>query len=134
VLISPCAYADRGLSYRLELSPEEGGFRIAVDLDQPLPEALAGKAGFNLDFLPTAYFGKAFLADETPGIFPRHSTAEMRRGADGTAEPLPIASGTHLLLAPDDEHTHVSLRSDSGGPILLFDGAHPGAKRVSHVR
>jgi len=56
-LTAYCEYTDQGLSYRLEVEPEgENGFRIAVDLDHPLPAALVGKAGFNLDFLPTAYF------------------------------------------------------------------------------
>ena len=55
-----CTYADRGLSYRVEVQPEADGFRVSVHLDQPLPAALAGKAGFNLEFLPTAYFGKIF--------------------------------------------------------------------------
>ncbi len=120
-LVSSCAYADRGLSYRLEVSPEPGGFRIAVHLDQPLPAALAGKAGFNLEFVPTAYFGKTFLADGKPGIFPRHPTGEMRRDGDGTVQPLPIASGDRIVLAPEDETRRVTIKSDSGA-IMLFDG------------
>jgi endoglucanase len=50
-----CTYASRGLSYQIDVQPEAGGFRVSVHLDQPLPAALAGKAGFNLELLPTAY-------------------------------------------------------------------------------
>ncbi|WP_438907589.1 hypothetical protein, partial [Bacillus licheniformis] len=47
-------YKDQNLAYRVKVTAEGDGFRIAVDLDQPLPAAFAGKAGFNLDFLPTS--------------------------------------------------------------------------------
>src|SRR6516164_430786 len=63
-----CTYADRGLSYHIEIQPEAGGFRVAVQLDQPLSTALVGKAGFNLEFLPSAYFGKTYLLDDQPGL------------------------------------------------------------------
>src|ERR1700730_11552713 len=46
-------YPDQGLSYRIEVSAEAQGFRIAVHLDHALPPDLVGKAGFNFDFLPT---------------------------------------------------------------------------------
>lgn len=121
-LVSRCSYASQGLSYRVEVSPEAGGgFTVAVHLDQPLPAALEGKAGFNLEFLPAAYFGKTFLADGRPGIFPRHPVGQMHVEEDGKAEPLPIASGDQLVLAPEDDYTRVSIKSDSGR-IMLFDG------------
>ena len=54
-------YAAIGLTYHIVVTAEGEGFRIAVDLDSPLPANLAGKAGFNLDFLPPSYFGKTYL-------------------------------------------------------------------------
>src|SRR5580692_12738320 len=48
-LIAFSGYPDLSLTYRIEVTAEGQGFRIAVHLDRPLPEALAGKAGFNLD-------------------------------------------------------------------------------------
>ena len=33
--------------------------------------ALVGRAGFNLEFLPSAYFGKSWLMDGRSGLFPR---------------------------------------------------------------
>src|SRR5450432_3991851 len=48
-LTASCVYPGRDLSYRIEVRPEADGFRVAVQLDQPLPAALAGKAGFNLE-------------------------------------------------------------------------------------
>src|SRR5437660_7443369 len=79
-LTAIAAYPDRGLAYRIEVVPEAGGFQVRVQLDQPLPAALNGKAGFNLEFLPSAYFEKSFIANQTPGVFPRHPQGPMREG------------------------------------------------------
>jgi hypothetical protein len=119
-LIAYSGYPDLSLSYRIEVTAEGQGFRVAVHLDQPLPPALVGKAGFNLDFLPTAYFGKSYLLDDAFGIFPRHPDGPMQRAADGVAEPLPLASGHQIVLSPEDPTTRVTIASDSGG-LMLFD-------------
>ncbi|UAK26476.1 glycoside hydrolase family 9 protein [Sphingomonas nostoxanthinifaciens] len=113
------AYKDVNLSYSVKVTAEGDGFRIAVDLDQPLPASLAGKAGFNLDFLPTAYFGKTYLMDTGPGLFPRHPTGPMDK--DGSGGPLPLASGgASITLAPEDPLTRVTITSD-GAPLALYD-------------
>ncbi|HEY7807177.1 MAG TPA: glycoside hydrolase family 9 protein [Croceibacterium sp.] len=113
------AYKDQDLSYRIKVSPEGSGFRIAVDLDKPLPANLAGKAGFNLDFLPTVYFGKAYYLDGAPGLFPRDPTGPM--ATNGSGDPLPLASGGHsITLAPDDPLSRVTITSDKA-PLALYD-------------
>jgi endoglucanase len=119
-LIAYSGYPDLSLSYRLELTAEGQGIRVAVHLDQPLPPALVGKAGFNLDFLPTAYFGKSYMLDDTSGIFPRHENGPMQRNAGGKAEPAPLATGHEIVLAPEDPTTRVTIKSD-GGTLALFD-------------
>ena len=120
-LTAIAAYPDRGLAYRIEVVPEAGGFQVRVQLDQPLPAALNGKAGFNLEFLPTAYFEKSFIANQTGGVFPRHPKGPMREGADGILEPVPMATGQRLVLAPEDPFTRVTITSDNV-PLMLFDG------------
>jgi endoglucanase len=120
-LIAYCSYPDQGLSYRIEVTPEAEGFRVAVHLDQPLPPALTGKAGFNLEFLPTAYFGKSYVLDTGSGIFPRHPNGQMELDTKGVTEPLPLAKGNKIVLSPEDAVTRVSIASDNG-PIMLYDG------------
>jgi endoglucanase len=115
-LICTSGYPDQGLAYRLEVTAEGEGFRVAVHLDKPLPAALVGKAGFNLDFLPTSYFGKSYMLDDAFGIFPRHPDGPMAR----TAEPLPLATGRKIVLAPEDPTTRVTITSDQGA-LMLFD-------------
>ena len=120
-LIANCRYADQGFSYRIDVKAESGGFRVAVRLDRPLPDALAGKAGFNLEFLPSLYFGKSYIADSMAGIFPRHADGPMERTADSKTEPSPLAQGQSIVVSPEDPLTRVAIHSESG-PILLFDG------------
>jgi len=120
-LIASLAYPDRGLAYHIDVRPEEGGFRVAVQLDHPLPPALQGKAGFNLEFLPTAYFGKCYLLDGSFGIFPRHPGGPMEKQADGAVEPAALARGGRIELSPEDPMTRVSITSESV-PLMLFDG------------
>jgi len=120
-VVASCNYADNGLSYRIDLRPEAGGFRVAVQLDRPIPDALVGKAGFNLEFLPSLYFGKSYLSSGIAGVFPRHSDGPMERTSDSMIEPKPLAQGESIVLSPEDPSTRVTIRSESG-PILLFDG------------
>ena len=47
-LTADLAFPTFGLSYTLEVAAEPGGVRVSVNLDKPLPEKLAGRAGFNL--------------------------------------------------------------------------------------
>lgn len=116
-----CDYPDYGLSYRIEVTPEADGLRVSVHLDKLLPAALAGKAGFNLEFLPSSYFGKSYLLDDGFGVFPRHPNGPMEREADGKVEPLPLATGHRIVLSPEDPLTRVGITSDTG-PLMLFDG------------
>ena len=119
-LIAYSGYPDLSFSYRIEITAEGQGVRVAVHLERPLPASLAGKAGFNLDFLPTAYFGKSYRLDEASGIFPRHPEGPMQRDAAGSAEPLALGSGRRIVLAPEDPSTRVTIVSDSG-TLMLFD-------------
>jgi hypothetical protein len=119
-LIASSGYPDLSVTYHIDITAEGQGVRVAVHLDHPLPAALVGKAGFNLDFLPTAYFGKSYRLGETSGIFPRHPEGPMERDAVGGAQPLPLASGNPIVLAPEDPTTRVTITSDSG-PLMLFD-------------
>ncbi len=113
------AYDSVGLKYHVEVTAEGQGFRIAVNLDKPLPPSLVGKAGFNLDFLPTAYFGKTYLLDKAPNLFPRNPDGPMAK--DGSGDPLPLASGgKSITLSAEDPMTRVSITSDAA-PLALYD-------------
>lgn len=115
------AYPDHGFTYTVRAATHGNGVLLSVDLDQPLPQELEGQAGFNLEFLPAAYFGKAYLIDGRSGMFPRYPTGPMAVSGAGTGEPQPFASGTTLVLAPEDRTLRVTIQARTG-TLAIFDG------------
>lgn len=128
------------MDYRLEVAAEAGGIRVSVNLDKPLPEKLAGRAGFNLEFLPSIYVDKTYAVDNRIfGVFPRSPQEQMHkvpRSPDdplklpyqeqwdqekGYTQPLPIVSGSSILFAPEDRLHSISITSETG-QLSLFDG------------
>jgi hypothetical protein len=123
-------YPDYGFDYRVAVRPEGQGVLVTVQLDAPLPSALEGRAGFNLEFLPSAYFGKTFTMDGRGALFPREAGGPMERstrgagagaGAHGGPEATPLATGTTLVLAPEDPERRVTVEA-RGGTLALYDG------------
>src|SRR6516165_10585072 len=127
-LTADLAFPTFDLSYTLEVSAEPGGVKVSINLDKPLPQKLAGRAGFNLEFLPSIYMGKAYLVDGTKaGIFPRTPNDPMVKvspladepkkayyledweKAKGYTQPLPFAEGKSITLAIDDALARVNV-------------------------
>ena len=128
------------MDYTLEVAAEPGGVRVSVNLARPLPEKLAGRAGFNLEFLPSIYMGKTYSVDGGAfGVFPRSPQDSMVQvlphpdepkklpyqeewdQAKGYTQPLPLAEGKSITLAVDDPLARVKIASETG-PIALYDG------------
>ncbi len=125
---------------KVDVTAKNQGVWIDVYLDKPLPKELIGHAGFNLEFLPSAYFRTTYLMDDSPHIFPLypagpavekpdsvkipmfagHSTFDSR-GRDVYVDPLPMATGSTLILAPEDSQRRVEIQSTEG-KLMLYDG------------
>jgi hypothetical protein len=139
-LTADLAFPTFDLSYTLVVSAEPGGVKVSVNLDKPLPQKLVGRAGFNLEFLPSIYMGKAYLVDGTKaGIFPRTPDDPMIKvlplpgepkkayyledwdKAKGYTQPLPFAEGKSITLGVDDALARVNVKSDTSD-LMLFDG------------
>src|ERR1700727_180618 len=139
-LTANLAFPAFDLSYTLEVAAEPGGEKVSINLDKPLPQKLAGRAGFNLEFLPSIYMGKAYLVDGTrAGIFPRTPNDLMTKGlaladepkkayyledwdqAKGYTQPLPFAEGKSITLGIDAALARVNVKSDTAD-LMLFDG------------
>lgn len=114
-------YTSPDFEYSVIAEPRDGGVAISVVLERPLPPELAGKAGFNLEFLPSAYFGKAFALDATTGHLPLYPSGPTGRAADGQLVRLPMAEGRRLVLAPEDPERRVSI-DGQGATLSLYDG------------
>jgi len=139
-LTADLAFPAFDLSYTVEVTAEPGGVRVSINLDKPLPQKLAGRAGFNLEFLPSIYMGKAYLVDGArAGIFPRTPNDPMVKvlpladepkkayyledwdKAKGYTEPLPFAQGKSITLGVDDALARINVISDTAD-LMLFDG------------
>ena len=139
-LTASLAFPSFHVSYTLEVAAEPGGVKVSINLDQPLPPNLVGRAGFNLEFLPSIYMGKAYLVDGShAGIFPRTPNDPMIKvlplpgepkkayyledwdKAKGYTQPLPFAEGKRITLGVDDSLARVSVVSDTAD-LMLFDG------------
>jgi len=125
---------------RVVVTAKDQGVMIDVYLDKPLPDKLKGHAGFNLEFLPSAYFGKTYLMDGRPGIIPKYPAGPneiiLRKdgipqyfglstfndlGRDVFVDPLPMAKGKTIILAPEDSAQRVEITSKDGD-LMLYDG------------
>src|SRR5690606_2535610 len=117
------AYPQENFKYSIQVAPQGDGVRIQVLLDRPLPKSLQGRAGFNLEFLPSAYFGKSWTVGDgdRSGQFPLYPTGPTGRDAEGRPVRLPITSGRRLVLAPEDPQRRVTIQSNSGD-LGLYDG------------
>ena len=119
-VVTTLAYPAYGFSYHVEVSAVGPSVVVAVRLDAALPAALEGRAGFNLEFLPAAYFGRTFAMDGEGGLFPREAGGAMDSVA-GRLEAAPLARGTTLVLAPEDPLRRVEIEA-RGGALALYDG------------
>lgn len=124
----------------VEVSAWDQGVKISVYLDQPLPEHLEVRAGFNLEFIPSAYIKRTYLADGKPGIFPLYPSSTTSVEPISTKIPQfaghttfddkergeyivtkALATGKTLALAPEYPERVISIHSEDGD-LMLFDG------------
>jgi hypothetical protein len=139
-LTAQLSFSSYEMDYRLEVAAEPGGVRVSVSLDKPLPEKLVGRAGFNLEFLPSLYVGKSYAVDGSVfGVFPRSPQEEMQKvppspddpkklpyqqewdEAKGYTQPLPLITGKNVTFAVEDPVHRISIASETG-PLALYDG------------
>jgi endoglucanase len=115
------SYPKENFEYVIRAEPQPGGVVLRVILDEPLPQGLEGRAGFNLEFLPSAYFSRTFMMDQKTGVLPLYPSGPTGRSARGDVERLPIASGREIVLAPEDPERLVRIEARDA-ELALYDG------------
>lgn len=133
-------YDEYDFDSRVVVTEKGKAVEIAVYLDEPLPAEVVGKAGFNLEFLPSQYWGKTYIVDGQPNRFPRYAASNTTtrpneekprqfkgyrtyddRGTGRFIDPLPLGKGHSFLLSPDDPERMISITSEDA-ELMLFDG------------
>lgn len=136
-------YKEFDFDSRVVVAAKGKGVEISVYLDKSVPEKLVGGAGFNMEFIPSAYFGKSYLMDGKPNNFPLYPFSNTKiesadkkikqfenfstfddRGRGEFIIPEPIATGKQLVMAPEDPERNIRIQSDGG--LMLFDGRNLG--------
>ena len=132
-------YDDYDFNSRVVVTAKGKAVEMAVWLDKPVSEKLAGEAGFNIEFLPSQYWLKTFTMDGRLGRLPRYATSQTitrpnsekprqfkgfktydDRGTERFIDPLPIETGHSLSMATDDPSRLVTITSDA--ELKLYDG------------
>ncbi|MCQ2133869.1 MAG: glycoside hydrolase family 9 protein [Bacteroidales bacterium] len=134
-------YEDYDFVSKIKMSPKGKGVVLQVILDKPVPAALVGKAGMNLEFFPASYFGKTYLCDGMGRILPKYpmhdnevrpvaekipqyfgeSTFDDRGRGDFLVN-HPMSTGHQIVMAPEDDDLRVGITSDL--EIGIYDGRH----------
>ena len=133
-------YDDYDFDSRAVVTAKGKAVEIAVWLDKPVPDALAGKAGFNMEFLPSKYWLKTFIMDGRLNRFPRYATSQTitrpnsekprqfkgfktydDRGTDRFVDPIPLETGHRIVMASDDPEHMITISCDDA-ELKLFDG------------
>lgn len=133
-------YNDYDFDSRVVVTAQGKAVEIAVYLDEPIPTELEGDAGFNIEFLPSQYWGKAFIMDGRPNRFPRYAVSNTvtrpnsekvkqykgyktydDRGTDRFIDPMPLETGRSILIAPDEPSRMIKITSEDTD-FMLYDG------------
>jgi len=133
-------YDDYDFDSRVVVTAKGKAVEIAVYLDKPVPEKLAGEAGFNLEFLPSQYWLKTYSMDGRLNRFPRYATSQTvtrpnsekprqfkgfktydDRGTGRFVDPLPLETGHQITMATDAPERMVRISSDDA-ELKLYDG------------
>ena len=133
-------YDDYDFDSRIVVTAKGKAVEIAVWLDKPVPEKLAGDAGFNMELLPSQYWLKTFTMDGRLGRLPRYATSQTitrpnsekprqfkgfktydDRGTGRFIDPLPIETGHQIIMATDAPERMIRISSDDA-ELRLYDG------------
>jgi hypothetical protein len=119
---NPIEYPDLELSYTLKVVPQGKSFKIIVDLDKPLPKEWVGKVGMNIELFPGILFGKSYYMNDSFGIFNLQPNGPGFYNEDGEYELEPMATGTELVIVPEDEKQTLKIENLRDDELKLLDG------------
>ncbi|MGZ5488471.1 MAG: glycoside hydrolase family 9 protein, partial [Candidatus Aminicenantales bacterium] len=116
----PLRFEKEGIAYRVRIEPDGEALAVTVDLERPLPKEFVGRAGFNLELFPSAYFGKSYHLGRTDGVFQRQGNGPNVSDASAVWA-TPLAEGPVFTAAPEDPLRRLTIESLTGD-LRFFDG------------
>jgi endoglucanase len=116
---NPIEYPDLNFTYKVRVHGEGNAIRVTVDLDKPVPAAFLGKVGFNFELFPNDLFGRSWYLGSTSGIFPRQANGPETRDSSNEVQPLPLATGPRISIAPETDSQRMLIESKTGDLELL---------------
>jgi endoglucanase len=119
---NPINYPDLTFRYSIHTEAVGSSIKIIVDLEKPLPINWANKVGFNLELFPGRLYGEHFIMDGISGIFPRQANGPVELDSNGNVQPIPMAVGKKLVVAPGNRRKEMKIESLTGN-LQLFDGS-----------
>ena len=115
------SYPAEQFSYAIVAEAFGSSLKLRVVLDEPLPASLEGRAGLNMEFLPSAFFRHTYVMNGSWMVLPLYPSGPMKTGLNGELQPLPMATGSTLVLAPENPERRISIES-AGVEMEFFDG------------
>lgn len=134
------SYEELRFNSKISVTAKGKGVEISVYLDKALPKELEGRAGLNIEFLPTAYHESTYLIEGKPGNFPRYPSSNTKiepiskkitqfsghttfddRGKGEYIVPYALASGKTIVMSPENPEHLIKIES-IGADLMLFDG------------
>jgi endoglucanase len=106
-------------NYKVRIWPEKGSVHLVVDLEKPIPVEWKGKVTFELNLFPVTYNGKTYHLGDKFGIFPVEGLDNMVAGTDGTVRPEAMATGSKLIIAPEDPLCKLEIEQLKGEMSLV---------------
>jgi hypothetical protein len=119
---NPIDYPDVRFGYTVRVRPEGAAFRIIVDLDAPLGDEWAERAGFNLELFPGILFGKSYQCGSQAGVFPLQPNGPGRLDERGEYRIEAMAECGRLVVAPESDRQRLTIENTLGGGLELVDG------------
>lgn len=117
----PLSYPKLDLNYTIRLRAEGDSLRLSLDLEEPLDPIRVAEGCLQMELFPPAYFGKTFHLGNCCGVFPRQANGPMVTGPGGALRPVPLATGSSLVVAAEDPIRLMTIEQVSG-EMELLDG------------
>lgn len=115
----PVRYVSGGIGYTVRVRAQGQSLRLRIDLDRPLDPQEMAEACFSLELYPPAYFARTFHLGHESGIFPREVNRKMVEGPERGLTPAPMATGSRLVIAPEDPVRWLEIEQTNGEMSLM---------------